>query len=100
MGEVAVERIRRIDRLIDSVVTPLFHRVSSDRIRADIAAGLPFAGVPILLNDVGQELAGERYGAGVAALHDAGFRSTETTPFAASLEALGLSSSARQRARS
>lgn len=48
-------------------------------------------GVPILLKDAGQQVAGTPLSAGVAALRDAGHRSTRTTALAARLEASGFS---------
>jgi amidase len=48
-------------------------------------------GVPILLKDAGQEIAGTPHSAGVAALRDAGHRSKRTTALAGRLEAAGFS---------
>lgn len=48
-------------------------------------------GVPILLKDAGQEIAGTPHWAGLAALRDAGCTSTQTTPLAARLERAGFS---------
>lgn len=53
------------------------------------AAG-PFAGVPILLKDAGQELARTPLGMGAAVLREIGYVSDITTDFAAQLEALGF----------
>ena len=57
---------------------------------SDLSARAP-AGIPILLKDAGQELAGAPHFAGVAALRDVDHRSTRTTALAARLEAAGLS---------
>ena len=48
-------------------------------------------GVPLLLKDAGQEVAGTPLCAGVAALRDARHRSTRTTPLARSFEEMGFS---------
>jgi amidase len=57
--------------------------------RATSATG-PFAGVPILLKDAGQELAGTPCWMGTQALRRIGYRSAATTPLAARLEELGF----------
>lgn len=48
-------------------------------------------GTPILLKDAGQEIAGTPHWAGLAALRDAGCRSTRTTSLARRLEGAGFS---------
>jgi Asp-tRNA(Asn)/Glu-tRNA(Gln) amidotransferase A subunit family amidase len=48
-------------------------------------------GIPMLLKDAGQELAGTPHHVGVAALRDAGHRSRATTELAARFEAAGFS---------
>jgi len=48
-------------------------------------------GVPMLLKDAGQEIAGTPHWAGLAALRDAGHRSTQTTALADRLERAGFS---------
>ena len=55
-----------LDPAIASVVIPLFDR--------------PGTGVPMLLKDAGQEIAGTSHWVGVAALRDAGSTSPHTTP--------------------
>lgn len=50
----------------------------------------PFAGVPILLKDAGQELAGTPMWMGSRILKEAGYTSTVTTKLALQLEALGF----------
>jgi len=88
--EEALERIDRIDPEINSVVCTFPERTSAEHVEAAIARGAPFAGVPTLLKDAGQELAGTRYGVGLSVLHDIEHRSTRTTPFAEHLERLGF----------
>lgn len=57
--------------------------------RAETATG-PFAGVPMLLKDAGQELKDTPYWLGTKALQSINYRSTETTPFTKQLETLGF----------
>jgi len=73
----AIERIERYDRVVNAVVIPLFDR--------------PARGVPMLLKDAGQELAGTPHWVGVAALRDARHRSPTTTALAERFECAGFS---------
>ena len=86
----AMDRIDRLDPAINSVVATFPERASAERVTSSIQRGAPFAGVPILLKDAGQELDGTPYGVGLRVLHDRGHRSIRTTPFAAYLEDLGF----------
>src|SRR3954451_19743474 len=72
-----VATIERVDPALGSVVAPLFDRA--------------VAGVPMLLKDAGQELAGAPHWVGVATLRDAGAVSSLTTPLAARFESVGFS---------
>lgn len=76
LREIAVEAIERVDPAIHAVVAPLFDR--------------PGNGVPMLLKDAGQELAGTPHWVGVAALRDVGHRSTTTTTLAGRFEEIGF----------
>lgn len=73
----AVDTIERLDPVLHAVVIPLFDR--------------PPTGVPMLLKDAGQELDGTPHWVGVAALRDAGSRSSTTTDLARRFEAGGFS---------
>lgn len=73
----AFDAINQLDEVLHAVVGPLFDR--------------PSFGVPMLLKDAGQEIAGTPYWVGVAALRDAGSTSVVTTELAARFEAIGLS---------
>jgi len=67
--ESAIERIQRVDPLLNAVVTPLFE----DALRAADASGLagaPFAGVPMLLKDHLATYGGARHTSGSAFLRD------------------------------
>ena len=68
-----IETVEHLNPIVNSVVVPLFDR--------------PGSGVPILLKDAGQELAGTPHWVGVAALRDAGVTSTR---LAQQLEAAGF----------
>src|SRR5690606_34716322 len=76
LRSVAVDAIERVDPAIHAVVAPLFDR--------------PGDGVPMLLKDAGQELAGTPHWVGVAALRDADSRSTTTTVLARRFEEIGF----------
>ena len=76
LWSATVERIERLDTEVASVVIPLFDR--------------PVRGVPILLKDAGQELAGTPHWVGVAALREAGVRSPATTELARRFERAGF----------
>ena len=70
------ETIERLNPIVNAVVISLFDR--------------PGSGVPILLKDAGQELAGTSHWVGVAALRDAGVTSRRSTALALRLEAAGF----------
>lgn len=76
LHDLAVARIEELDPRINSVVIPLFDR--------------PATGVPMLLKDAGQELAGTPHWCGLASLRAAGAVSTVTTPLAAWFESHGF----------
>jgi amidase len=69
------ETIDRLNPVVNAVVVSLFDRRGT--------------GVPILLKDAGQELAGTPHWVGVAALRDAGVTSKRSTALAQQLETAG-----------
>lgn len=75
LRELCVTTIERLNPTLHAVVVPLFDR--------------PGDGVPMLLKDACQELAGTPFWCGVAALRDAGHVSTRTTELAARFESSG-----------
>jgi amidase len=85
--EAAIDRIERLNPHVAAVVAPLFERA---RERARMVHDEPFAGVPLVLKDAGQEIAGTPHWVGVAALRDSGHVSATTTPLAATFERLGF----------
>jgi amidase len=79
LHEEVVHTIERVDPAICAVVVPLFDRRGRG------------GGVPMLLKDAGQEIAGTPHWVGVAALRDAGAVSPHTTPLVGAFERMGLS---------
>jgi amidase len=85
--EAAILRIERLDPQLGAVVIPLFERareMGADR------PGAPFRGVPMLLKDAGEELAGTSHWVGTLGLAREGYRSVATTELAGNLERLGF----------
>ena len=88
--EIVDEAIARIDSEnpeLACVVIPLFDRARERARNIDTSA--PLAGVPMLLKDAGEELAGTSMWVGTQALRRADHRSTTTTMLAARFEELG-----------
>ncbi len=70
----AIERIQRLDPTINAVIHERFEAARAEA-ADDIPAG-PFRGVPMLVKDLGCEMAGEPHTQGNQALKDAGVRAT------------------------
>ncbi len=88
--EATIARIERLDPQLGSVVVPLFERartLSAGGARRNDAV---FSGVPMLLKDAGEELAGTSHWVGTQGLRHAGYRSETTTELAGALESLGF----------
>jgi amidase len=86
--ELVEAALARADELAElHAVTVLFGDRALSR-AAEVSG--PFAGVPILLKDAGQELAGTPMWMGSTVLKEANYISTATTELAAQLEALGF----------
>lgn len=77
LRNAGIERCERLDAQLGFLTAELYDRAPP--------------GVPILLKDAGQEIAGTPHWAGLRALRDAGARSLRTTALAARLEAVGFS---------
>lgn len=84
----AIARVEQLDGHYGAVVAPLFERARERASAVDPTA--PLAGVPILLKDAGEELAGTSMWVGTQALKRAGHTSTTTTALAMRLEELGF----------
>lgn len=85
--EEAILRIESEDPALASVVVPLFDRARGQAESVDAAA--PLAGVPMLLKDAGEELAGTAMWVGTQGLRKARHVSTKTTSLAARFEEVG-----------
>jgi Asp-tRNA(Asn)/Glu-tRNA(Gln) amidotransferase A subunit family amidase len=85
--DAAILRIERLDPQLGAVVIPLFERARE--LGAD-AIGALFRGVPMLLKDAGEELAGTSHWVGTLGLARAGYRSETTTELAQQFERLGF----------
>jgi amidase len=57
--EAAIERIERLNPLLNAVITPMYDRALGQA-RGELPEG-PFRGVPYLLKDLGAQVAGVRY---------------------------------------
>ena len=84
--QAAIERTEDRNAGIGAVV---FTRYEEALREAGTATG-PFAGVPIMIKDAGEEIAGCHYAIGTPVLKAIGYRSTRTTPLTSALQALGF----------
>jgi amidase len=78
--EGAIARIERLDSKLNAVVSRDFER-ARERAKQAVPGSAPFAGVPILLKDIGAEEAGQPCYAGMRALRQADYRPTQTSYF-------------------
>jgi len=83
----AIARIEAFNPELNAVIAPLFDRAME---RAATGPDAPFAGVPLLLKDAGQELADTPHWVGTPVLHRLGHRSPLTTPLVSHFEELGF----------
>lgn len=83
----AIARIEAANPELACVVVPLFERARERLRRADLAG--PFAGVPMLLKDAGEELSDTPMWVGTQALRRVGYISRRTTALAGRFEELG-----------
>lgn len=75
--DLALQRVARLNPQVNAVIAT-FEDLARQQI-AVLDPSAPFAGVPILLKDAAQELAGTPYALGTPVLKEAGYVSTETT---------------------
>jgi amidase len=72
--EAAIARIEKVNPQLNAVIHPRFEEARQEAASADLPDG-PFRGVPFLLKDLGGNLAGAPYHAGMALLKRHDFRS-------------------------
>ncbi len=84
--QVAIERTEARNPEIGAVVWSCYEEAMQE---AGEARG-PFAGVPIMIKDGGEEISGCQYAIGTPVLKALGHRSTHTTPLTSALQALGF----------
>jgi amidase len=85
--EAAIARIEAVDAALNAVVVRRFDRALDE---ADRSPDGPFRGVPILLKDVGAELAGEVSTYGTTFLRDVGWRAHKDSHLARRLRDAGF----------
>ncbi len=69
--ESAIARAERVDALVNAIIHPRYERALTDAAAVDRSA--PFAGVPMVVKDLGCPIAGEPHHQGTRALRDAGY---------------------------
>ncbi|MEX2228529.1 MAG: amidase family protein, partial [Dehalococcoidia bacterium] len=87
--DAALARIERLNPRINAVIA-LFPDVARRQARDPRTRDAPFAGVPMLLKDGVQELAGTPYTLATPLLRDLGHRSKSTTEFTRRLRRAGF----------
>jgi amidase len=93
--EAAIARLERHNGALNAVIHPCLER-ARDRARSLSRGGLsPFAGVPMVMKDIGGAEAGEPYHAGLKLLKNAGYRETFDSYFTQKLRAAGFISIGR-----
>lgn len=88
--EATIARIERLDSTLGAVVIPLFERARARISGTTHPDDDVFRGVPMLLKDVGEELAGTSHWAGTQGLAHVDYRSQTTTDLADKIERLGF----------
>jgi amidase len=87
--DAAIERIERLDPLLNAVILPSFERARASARSAQLPDG-PFRGVPFLLKDLGAHRAGDPVHLGMRFLRDIGWTAPHSTYFADKIEAAGF----------
>ncbi len=91
--EAAIRRIERLDPELHSVIHPAFDDARREVDRVPTEA--PFAGVPILMKDIGGEEAGRPICAGMRAARDADYTATADSHFTRKIRDAGFVSLGR-----
>ena len=84
--KAAIERIERVDPHLNAVIHRRFDQALDEAPRA---AG-PFAGVPIVLKDLGAHSAGDPFHCGMAVLKRAGWTEPDDSPVVTAVRAAGF----------
>jgi len=87
--DAAIERIERLNPILNAVITPLFDRARAQAASPALPAG-PFRGVPLLLKDFLCHTAGDPYYEGMRFLRDLHWREQHDTFLAARFRAAGF----------
>jgi amidase len=95
MIEAAIERIDRLNPVLNCVIFPRYERACAEARALATDAVSPFAGVPFLMKDLIQTVAGEPFSWGWKALKDTGIRARTTSYVAGKFSAAGLISLGR-----
>jgi len=92
--EAAIARLERLNPMLNAVIHPCLERARKRAAEIEPGAG-PFAGVPLVMKDIGGSEAGEPYHAGMRFLRDQGFVESEDSYVAQRLQAAGFVSLGR-----
>ena len=87
--EAAIERIERIDPVLNAVVIRWFDHARETAASAELPHG-PFRGVPFLIKDLFAEYAGQRFSNGNVALKEAGVVAEADTTLVSRYRSAGL----------
>jgi amidase len=89
--EAGIERLQRVNPALNAVVHERFEKARREAAAfGDGAGAAPFAGVPILLKDLGARSAGDPYHAGARFLAEAGFVSDHDSALVTKLRRAGF----------
>jgi len=92
--EAAITRLERLNPALNAVSHPCLERARKRAARLEPGSG-PFAGVPLVMKDIGGSEAGEPYHAGMRFLRDQAFVESEDSYVAQRLQAAGFVSLGR-----
>ena len=85
----AIERIERVNPLLNAVIHPLFEKARSEARSPELARG-PFRGVPFLVKDAVCTTAGDPYHAGMRFLKRHAYHAREDSELARRFRAAGF----------
>lgn len=88
--EAAIDRIDRLNSQLNCVIFPRFDKARAEARDPARASTAPFGGVPFLMKDLNQSVAGEPFSWGWKPLRDAGMLARLTSYVAAKFIATGL----------